>query len=568
MNPSAGILYVLFRVKISLLWDCLYVLLGGALLMSGCKLEDFRKAPKLPKYSARWAAPMGRLSYTTETLLKGKIGNGFRLEKNEDELLVLRYSWQERLLIDSKVVDMPTYTFTYEITQTSNVPAPISPPLVQELRRSAAFAYNATDGSRIDSLIYKSATMEVAHMSSYTARMRTSLSFPGLKAPGSRAPLLLNFDSNYTGTSPLEHSERRNLRNYHFSFLPTAEGSGFNNSFRSVFNISAEQRANETLDPGDQLTFTIHFTNTSFSAIHGRLKQRNIQLTTQNLPVSSLQKLENIEGIQFNEANMAITFDNFYGLPLAVSFDGMGFAEDSSTLHALRGRAVSERYFVAAPLRSEIGSHKRSTIVFNRSNSNLAELLQERFTSLHIPIQATTNPSPPHPQHNDNFIIDGQYVDMRGVLEAPLDVVLSELGHISKFGNDYAGNKDDDFVKTATLRIVTDNFLPLEGIADFQLISREGVMLHEIESYPVISAPAMDATGRATEAIRKVTDVPLDGEALEHFKRSDSIFVVVRFSSPKDSNEQPLNSKLFSGLELNIRLAVMLNVETDLSEEN
>ena len=548
--------------------EALLVAVGlASVWIVSCKIEEFTGSPTLPAYNANWAVPFGRISTTSEQFFGNIMGKGFTIQKREDGLLFMQFRSRRRLSLDNALMRMPRYAFDYQIRQRSNVPSPQQPPLHRSIRESTNYSYNTTDSSRIDSVVYKEATLEVRKLSSFGARVRTQISFPSLRAPGESVATALDFDANYSGNLPIVLTEERDLTGYRFSFTEGRESTDTDNMFATIFDIDIEQRSGEVLREGNRMVFGLRFSDATFEAMYGHFKTQNIELMNEELEVGGLRNLQNRDSICFNRAALSFNIDNFYGLPMSISFNGMGFVRDDNVVDTISGDALTEDYFIDSPSRSEIGDGRRSVVVFGEENSNVATLMAREFDNMHLPMYATINPSLPNPQRSDNFLIEGQYLEVETELNVPLDVVLKGLILTSKFPSSYRSSEAENYIKSAYMRIVTDNSLPLRGTADIQFMSRDGTMFYKIKNQPIISAPKLDARGRSMETKRKVTDVPLDQDAFEKYMESDSTFLVIRYYSPRGANGETLDTKLYVGDGLDIRLAVSANTRVRFPSE-
>ena len=542
------------------------VVLASVWIVS-CKIEEFNETPTLSVYNADWAVPFGKLSTTADQFFENVMGKGFTIEKKKNGLLFMQFRSSRKLWIDDSIMRVPSYIFDYQIRQRNDVPTPQRPPLRHSITERATYAYNTTDGSRIDSAVYERATLEVRQLSSFGARVQMQLSIPSLQAPGEQVATQMNFDANYTSHLPIVLAEQRDLAGYRFSFTPIREGASINNIFETIFDVEIEQRTGEVLREGNRIALSLRFSEAIFEAMYGHFATRDIALMSDAIEVGGLENLQNRDSLCFNRAALSFNIDNFYGIPLSVSFDGMAFVGNDSTMHTMSGEALAREYFVDSPSRSELSSGRRSVIMFEEESSNIATLMTKEFGNLYLPMRATINPSLPMPQRSDNFIIRGQYIEVETELNVPLDIVFKGLTLTSKFPSSYRRSEAENYIKAANMRIIVDNSLPLRGTADVQFMGKDGTMFYKIKNQPIISAPRMDATGRTMETKRTVTDVFLDQDAFEKYMESDSIFLVIRYYSPKDNNGEFLDSKLFTGDKLDIRFAVSARTEVELPFE-
>jgi len=259
----------------------------------------------------------------------------------------------------------------------------------------------------------------------------------------------------------------------------------------------------------------------------------------------------------FENPSIEITVNNSFGFPVRSQVNLMDIILVNGETDSLESVFITDGIDFAYPLLSEIGAVKTTVFDFDKTNSNIAEILAGGPVSVDYDVDAVSNP--------DNLPELGFMTDS-SFFQVQLEVQLPFRGHINNFAveDQFNVNFDSyDDVKNIEFKLVAENEIPL-GI-DMQIYFADE-NLNILDSLyttneNILAAAPVDGNGEVT-GVSGETTVFTTIDALKFDKVRNAKKLLVEgtfFTTGADAgNTQVVNLK--ADQNVNIRMGMKVGL--------
>lgn len=337
---------------------------------------------------------------------------------------------------------------------------------------------------------------------------------------------------------------------------------GFNPITNNGFNLFAVQlNTTVTFEAGDLVSdshvieFKSSIKNAVVNIANGDFKNKTFNVDNQSVNLDFFDELGD-GTILFENPSLKISATNDFGFPIGLELDGIstnsatnnkltitdnGSSDDNIILNGGKNYAV-----FGAGSSTDNGvtyTQTQTAIVLNNSNSNLADLLNEKPTEFNLIVSGVSNPS--SPSGNSNFFNTKNNLNVNLDVEIPLHATFDNLGFSEIVDFDDAEDIDDN-AKSITLDVRTINAMPLGGSITLEFLDASdnnlGInkSIDAFEACPVgndgYSIGSIDANGAISGTIASTNkELVFTESEIQTLANTKKINIIVRFKST-DSN--------------------------------
>lgn len=411
--------------------------------------------------------------------------------------------------------------------------------------------------AEIDSLTLKSGIMNMLVTSTFKHSAKLYLTFPTVTKNG--VPFKRTFTFVAGGGSVV--SLENDLTGYKIDMTQTA--TGFN-------EIPVEMRLtlywSGTSDNSGNLSTLADITNLTYSIMYGYFGINTLFFESDTIDVN-LFKDENfeIERYHFEDPKLLVKYWNSYGVPSQFYFTHMvaNSALDNIDYDIIDFGVglpigVTNPYNVAYS--STPNQVKHDSLVLNKNNSNIAQILNKRPRWIQFKAKATTNPI--GLTHN-NFVTDKSLIEVEVSVELPLWGYIYNFNMRDTLEADLRDLfRDNNPVKRALLRIDIQNGFPVEAYSQVYFLDQNYVILDSLfhsNNERLLTAANVDNNGRVLDFSRKVTKIEYDTQRLEKLRTCK--YVVYEAHANTTQADQNKLSRIYE----EYRIKFDIGFEADLS---
>lgn len=490
----------------------LFVLLIGSLLSSCHKFEELESVQN-DGDGAEFAIPIGKAAFDLEELLE-QLDDDNHIFIDPDGTIRLKYSGK---------LAIKTAFDVFESVQRTLTSVPVFPVLDSVI----ALPFGAPDSIDIDFMNLKKGRMIInlgnASFDSYVVQYE----FRNVLKNG--IPLRDTFFLNPIG-----------------SFADTVDLNGYqlvpeNDSIYFEYTAISLISGNRSLVP----FFLMSIQDIEFSYMEGYFGQIVHEGDPDTIKIDFFENWTNGD-VYFEDPTITIKVNNSFGVPTQslISYFKVKTVKDPDPVDLMSPFITNGVDFGYPRLPDQIGQTIASEFVFNKDNSNIAEILGAGPQYIYYDVDAITNPN--RDQNLRGFIGDFSVYEV--LVEAELPLYGRTNGYSVRDTIDWNFSDFED-VKSAEFKIVSENRLGVGIALQGYFVDEAGVVLDSLfdSTKFVVAAAPVDANGNVIGIAKAENFAPFAADRLQKIKSTKRILLNASFFTANGGNEsvRVLNTQNF-----------------------
>lgn len=542
------------------LYSHLLIILFSLMLFGlGSCVKDYFDLNKIAdsKWTPRVALPMVYSSLTIDDIIKVS-GSESIFQIGSDNFITLIYKGNLFSLRADEVIIIPADNSSQQNIPVTTVNIPSVPAgATYTTNSSQVINFNTGGQTMIDSLIYKSGTLQIDISSNLQHNIQIALNIPSAKKNGNSFSQTINV--NYGDPMPVITSV--DLLGYTFDMTL---GGTSQNQFNVDYSITVNGIAGNPLLTTDFITVTTNFKDTKFDKIFGYIGQQLLSPNLDTVHISLFDNTEQIGTFTLVDAKIKAFIRNSYGVPIQANFTVLEGYRPGVGSFPVTGSGVPNPIPLPSPDYSQIGQILTDSFELNNSNSNVVQLINFQPKYFVYQLNSQSNPAGPV----KNFVIDTSIFAVDLEVDMPLHGTAVVFTVQDTFDFDLPEGDDLD---SLLLRIFVSNGFPLEvGIQVYfvdTVISSIDTVYNVIDSVlspfqNILNSAPVDGNGKAIGAIEKTIDQWFDSKKLKNMANSDQIFVRGKMTTSNNGNT---NVKIYSDYKLDVKIGAMAKLKQTVS---
>ncbi|MDE0472421.1 MAG: hypothetical protein OXH57_10810, partial [Ekhidna sp.] len=431
----------------------------------------------------------------------------------------------------------------------SDIPAKSSADTMTLATREFEFKFNPEDGEEIDSAFFKGGTLNYTLTSPFASQIAYTLTVTDVQDVSTGNTLVLTGtlvggETSISDSTPLEGKKN----------VARREGSSniFNVELDLIFIIPPDM----AIDASEEITLEVVFEDAEFSAIFGSFDADPVEVQQKVIRISVFDDFSD-DGLFLTEPTATLEFINTFGIEFGVSLANVKSVNSGVSEILLTGAVTADLQFVDAPNSSQLGESDITSIEMNVSNSNIDDLLSSTPDSLTFTVDAT--PNPPGSDNANNYLLDSSYLEIRTIVEVPLDL------RMDGFSRDFTSSIDGTELSDAdsiTINLRTINEIPFDGTLDFSFQNDAGEVLYTLLGVESIESAEVGDDERTLRPVEKASVVRLNGEGIDAFLKTKKIIMTLNMST--FDTESGKSVRIYSDYRIDIFLTAQGKVAIDL----
>ena len=532
------------RVRSFLLAVCATALLVGCNLeyFADAKLNDLVWKPSL-------AIPLGELSYSVQDLFDELSEAGVDIGQNSDNIVMLTYEAQLQSQTATGFLTLSNQSFGQSVDAGLNINAQ---GFASEHNFNEVFEFDlaATQNEEYDSVNFSGGNIDILMSSELDAEVDYTLTLSSLVNNDTSLPLVVS--GTLTPNSSASFNDA--LNKYLGDFSKDANNNAVRNKILVKLDYQVRVSATSLIQSTDGVSFSMTLTNPEFDLVYGYVGERKLDVNFELLNLDFFDSFR--EGtISFAEPRFSFVFDNSFGFPLGVSFNQIAAITQQGQIIPITGSAANTEGIVNGPQIGAIGTSVNTTLELNSTNSNLPELISSMPKKVIIEVNTEANPASAPAQYN--FVSVNSELSVGVLLELPMIVNINGL--VSRQNIDFDVASDLEQAKQLTLRLITENDLPLGGEVELVFKDQKGDVVYTVNEKALFDGAPVGSDGRTTEVVTKIVDIDFSDADIRLLEKATSIDVVTRLTTTDASSNEVV--KFYSDYNLTVKLAVQADIE-------
>ncbi len=298
----------------------------------------------------------------------------------------------------------------------------------------------------------------------------------------------------------------------------------------------------------------IQIQNFEFAFAKGYFGQTIFDGPQDSITIDFFDKWKN-GSVYFQNPRMIITLDNSFGVPVrSIMQQGEVVTLDGRRL-ALRS-PLTAGIDINYPSMNEVGKSKRTVVVFDNSNSNIAEIMSSNPVAIQYDIDGLTNPT-------QNTTISGFMTDS-SKFELQVEAEIPMVGSAKNF------EVNDTFdinllqatdVTHAEFKVITDNGMPIDLSLQGYFTTSNGVIIDSMYTAksPLLRGAPVNNLGLPTGTTTTENLMTFSAEKLKKVRTASKLVIRYSFST---TNNGSVPVKLTSTQNVRVRIGVKFGLKT------
>ena len=377
-----------------------------------------------PEWNPQVGLPFLSGSFTMEDYVDAT-SEEITVSQSEDGVVIIEYTGNE-ITSDyaEDLIEVPTQSFSKQIDFNNDqiIDFPISGSLSVSRNFDDDITPEAGSTDVIDSVYLKAGTLLIQIETNVAADGDIALTINTLLRDGSP----ISFSSGWTydpanpGTQTI--NESIDLANVFGDF--TKNGTTTNNfNFDATANLVFK---GQPLSPTDYIRINIVIVNPKFQLVYGKFSERQFETELESVGLGLFDSVA-IEGFYLNQPSVEFEFSSSYGVPVEAKIVALDAVNSDGDVLPFSGPAITNPTEVSGPGLDEVGSTVETTLIIDKSNSNITDIISFLPTELNYQFSGTVlSPGPAFTQ----FVLDTSRVTGSYKVVLPLD------GRVARFENE------------------------------------------------------------------------------------------------------------------------------------
>jgi len=230
----------------------------------------------------------------------------------------------------------------------------------------------------------------------------------------------------------------------------------------------------------------------------------------------------------FEDPKITISVDNAFGLPVRSKVNKMELTSITGNLVNLQSSLINTGFDFAYPSFSEIGSVKRTFFEFNKENSNIREVFNEKTKTIAYDISALVNPE--RDTTIKGFITDEGYFLANVAVEVPLNGSVNKVIVTDTLDIDL---EDFEEVHSAEFKSITSNDFPADMKVQAFFLDESGKKLDQLflGDGLSLSAASVLSNGKTVPGSEKTDFIAFSHERFENIRKSKKLILLGSFNT-------------------------------------
>ncbi len=392
----------------------------------------------------------------------------------------------------------------------------------------------------VDSARFKGGTLTYFFNNAHPDTVVVTVTFPQLQKDGQ--PLVLTHSLPPANGTPVPLFPTPQVDLSGYTLAPDADGKMW---------LRYEARRQPSMMSDTLSDFYLLMQNVAFSYIQGYLGNYLYDGARDTIEIEFLENWRRGE-VYFADPRVYLYVENSFGLPtrsVVNVFDV--YTLDGQVLQLTSPLFQNGGLDFVYPSLDEVGQVKTQTIVLDKSNSNIAEILGANPLAVDYDIDALTNPDTITAIRG--FLTDSSYYRFQVEVELPVYGQARQFEVLDTFPIDMGSFAQ---VQQATIKLWVQNELPIGVEAQVYVADAQGITdsLFDAPTF-LIPAAAVNSNGFPDGARTETLYIDLLGNRLQHLLASTHLILKATFSTTQDG-QVPVRMEFDNKVEIRAGIKV------------
>lgn len=386
----------------------------------------------------------------------------------------------------------------------------------------------------------RSGQLQFEFISQHSEDIEVEVVFPQMTKDGS--VFKYTYQVNYDGNAPTQVS------------TPSVSVEGYT---LNTTNNQLEMRYRATRSNGQSVMLSLvggQAQNWEYDYMEGLWAKDEFGLEKDTLNIDVFEEKFTGE-VSFADPKLTIILENSFGFPVMAQVNSLQMIDEFGTVLELESTLFDDGLHLDYPTINEVNASKTTTITFDRTNSNIVELLNSQPQQVIYDLAVVVNPN--EISNEAGFITTDSKIKVTIQTEVPVHGTLSDLTVEKTVETDF---NDADELTHAEFKLIAENGLPINVDLQFYFLDEDESIMDSLFTEVVhpLNAASVDSEGNVTQDAKMVTTVSIPADRMNLLKYSKNMMMKAGMST---SNDGTSPVKMNSEQTLNIKLGAIVGIK-------
>lgn len=261
--------------------------------------------------------------------------------------------------------------------------------------------------------------------------------------------------------------------------------------------------------------------------------------------------------VQFADPTVRFLVENSFGIPTRAIINDFAVTTVAGERLTVSSNLIDTGIDFPYPPLDAVGEARTASFVFDRSNSNIVELLNSNPLAIAYDIDVRT-----HPEGNPEekgFLTDESTYSVRLEVDLPLDGQIDQFALRDTTGLDLGELQE---LTEAEFKLIAENGIPIDADVQVFFLQENGAVLDSLftDGPQRIAAAQMNGDGISTTTVSTEQIIPYPPERLEAVRQASNLALDVRLST---SSSMGRNVQIYQDQDIAIRLGAIVRVQSE-----
>jgi hypothetical protein len=411
-------------------------------------------------------------------------------------------------------------------------------------------------GSQLDKVIYQSGLMNIAFTSNFEHSGNLLVSIPELRLNG--VPFSQTYPINYQGGS-VSFNISILLAGYE---MDLDNGSG-PNTFPVNYTLTLNEGIGAVPSPTNQVQINHSFENMRMAFADGDFGNFSLMINPADVDLDVVQS-EHSGYLYFEDPRFKLKIKNTIGAEMRVTIDELYATGTPGQTNIDISALIPGNQFLI-PAAPSIGDSAQLEYYFTKNNSNIKDIVNNQYGTLHHDFSALVNPN----GSTYNFAQANSSVEVVADIELPFWGISNHFTIIDSLEIDFdSQNHLKDNIEKGLLRINTVSHFPVDGLLKVYFADENYALIDSVltDGSYIIRSGTVNADGKTIAATQTNNDVELDRQRIDHLFESKYLLISADITTTDNAGR---DIKLYTedNIEVRIGLRVKLKANPTIIDE-
>lgn len=262
--------------------------------------------------------------------------------------------------------------------------------------------------------------------------------------------------------------------------------------------------------------------------------------------------------VTFENPKITVSLDNSFGIPVKSVTREAFIVSATGRQLPLESPFITNGVNIAYPTLNEVGQSKRTVLVYDKSTSNLVDIIAAGPVAMVYDIDGVTQEDPTRSLRS--FITDSSTFRLQVEMDLPLHARAKGFMVRDTVNVDFQSLKNIEY---AEFKMIADNGMPIDLSVQGYFLGESGQVLDSLfqsaAGEPLLRGAAVNANGDVTRVTQQISYIPIDAPKLNRIRLAKRL--ALRYSLATSNNGATPSVRLKSNQDVRIQLGVSVGLK-------